>query len=128
MDNSMVEMIQNGSYGYRGFSTFGAIFSPTVLPYTIIMILLLVGLCFAAWKAPRWVRPIGRATMILVAFEFTAGLRQLCDSFQWFSGTQEGWSNGYLGIGFRPVLYVAIIGVLIYLISLFISIAQKPRI
>lgn len=131
MNNSMIEMIQNGGYnfGYRGFSTFiGALFCPTALPYTIIMILLLVGLCIAAWKAPRWVRPVGRITMILVAFELTAGIRQLCDCFQWFSGQESGWSNAYIGIGLRPVVYVAILGILIYLISLFITIAQKPRI
>ncbi len=130
MENTMMEMINNGySYGFIGFSTFfKAIFSPIALPYTIILILLIVGLCMAAWKAPRWVRPIGRLTMIVVAFNLIFGIMQICDCFQKMGGRESDWNNGYIGIGMKPVFCVAIIGVITYLISLFISIAQKPRI
>lgn len=130
MENTMMEMINNGSsYGFIGFSTFfKAIFSPVALLYTIILIFLIVGLCMAAWKAPRWVRPIGRLTMFVVAFNLIFGIMQICDCFQKMGGREFDWNNGYLGIGMKPVFGVAIIGVITYLISLFISIAQKPRI
>ena len=48
MDNIMWKMIENGSY--VGTSFIDACFSPVALPYTIIMIILLIGLCYAAWK------------------------------------------------------------------------------
>lgn len=130
MENTMMEMINNEySYGFIGFSTFfKAIFSPVALPYTIILIFLIVGLCMAAWKAPRWVRPIGRLTMFVVAFNLIFGIMQICDCFQKMGGREFDWNNVYISIGMKPVFGVAIIGVITYLISLFISIAQKPRI
>jgi len=130
MGNSMLQMIENGyTYGFVGFSTFfRALFCPTALPYTIIMILLLAGLCMAAWKAPRWVRPVGRMTMIVVAFNLIVGIMQICDCYQRLGGREHDWNNGYIGFCMKPIVCVALIGVIIYLISLFISIAQKPRI
>jgi len=132
MNNAIYDMIQNGGadYGYVGFSTFfKAIFSPLVLPYTIIMILLLIGLCMAAWKAPRWVRPIGQISMIVMLLQLTFGIIQMYDCYQRLGfNAENSWSNGYIGMGMKPFISVAIIGVIIYLISLFISIAQKPRI
>lgn len=132
MNNAIYDIIQNGGsdYGYVGFSTFfKAIFSPLVLPYTIIMIMLLIGLCMAAWKAPRWVRPIGQISMIVLLLQMTFGIRQLYDCYQRLGFADEGlWNNGYIGMGMKPFISVAIIGTIIYLISLFISIAQKPRI
>ena len=126
MDNIMWKMLENESY--VGTSFIDACFSPVALPYTIIMIILLIGLCYAAWKAPRWVRPIGRLAMALLAFQLIAGYTLLVDCYQRAGGPQERWTNLYLAQGMKPVICVAIIGVIIYLISLFISIAQKPRI
>lgn len=132
MNNVMFEMIENGgcNYGYVGFSTFfKALFSPIALPYTIIMILLLICLCMAARKAPRWVRPIGRISMIVMLLQIAIGIRQLYDCYQRLGFNDENrWTNGYIGMGMKPVICVAMIGVIIYLLSLFISIAQKPRI
>ena len=132
MNNAIYDMIQNGGadYGFVGLSTFfKALFSPLVLPYTIIMILLLIGLCMAAYKAPRWVRPIGQISMIVLLLQMTFGIIQLYDCYQRLGFNVENrWSNGYIGMGMKPFISIAIIGVIIYLISLFISIAQKPRI
>lgn len=130
MENTMMEMINNGySYGYRGVSTFiKALFSPMSLPYTIILILLIVGLCITVWKAPRWVRPVGRYSMFVVALNMIFGIMQLCDCAQKLGGREYDWNNGFIGVGMKSVFAVAIVGVVIYIISLFISIAQKPRI
>ena len=132
MNNAMLEMIENGgyNYGYVGFSSFfKALFSPITLPYSIIMILLLICLCMAARKAPRWVRPIGQISMIVMLLQFAIGIRQLYDCYQRLGFNDENkWTNGYIGMGMKPVICVAIIGVIIYLLSFFISIAQKPRI
>ncbi|MBR4811239.1 MAG: hypothetical protein IK039_05705 [Bacteroidaceae bacterium] len=132
MNNVMFEMIENGgrNYGYVGFSTFfKALFSPIALPSTIIMILLLICLCMAARKAPRWIRPIGQISMIIMLLQIAIGIRQLYDCYQRLGFNDENrWTNGYIGMGMKPVICVAMIGVIIYLLSLFISIAQKPRI
>lgn len=105
-----------------------ACFNPTVIHFTILMIILIVALGLAAWKARKWVRPIGRIAMTLDAFLLLVGFRQLCDCAQFFGGSDGDWCNGFIGQGMLPFFCVAILGVIIYIISLIISIAQKPRI
>lgn len=138
--DKMYEMIEsfysNYSYNFMRFgSSFGSsCFKTTVIIYTVLLILLFAGMCLAAWKAKKWVRPIGQLAMGIVAFELIEGLRQICNYVQITGGRDlaemdnELWTNWYLGIGLYPVVNVAIVGILIYLISLFIRIAQKPRI
>ena len=127
MDNSMLDVLQNAKYS-DGMSFFEACFSSVALPYTLIMILLLIGLCVAAWKARRWVRHIGRLAMAVVVLQLISGYTLLVQCYQWLAGPHGQWSNLYLAQGMKPVFCVAIIGLIIYMISLFISIAQKPRI
>ena len=124
---TMKDYVMNGFE----FTTYlKACFNPTVVHYTIILILLAVALGLAAWKARKWVRPIGRIVMTLNAFILLDGFRQLCDCAQWFGAgvPEREWSNLYIAQGMRPFLFVAVSGVIIYLISLLVSIAQKPRI
>ena len=95
----------------------------------IILILLLAGICVAAFKAKLWVRNLGRCAMGLVAFRILLGFVQLCDCCQrlgvpdYYDGT-----NAFFAQGLLPVFSVAVIGTLIYILSLFITLAQKPRI
>lgn len=130
----MYEMIENYSNFYDSFGFGSSCFKPTVIIYTVLLIMLFAGMCLAAWKAKKWVRPIGQLAMGIVAFELIEGLRQICNYVQITGGRNlaemdnELWTNYYLGIGLYPVVNVAIVGILIYLISLFIRIAQNPRI
>ena len=128
--NPMMEMIKNSSRLGTDYMSFAeSLFSPIALPYTIIMILLLAGLCVAAFKAKRWVRYVGRFAMGLAAFRILLGIVQLCDCCQRL-GVPDYYdgSNAFFAQGLLPVFSVAVIGTLIYILSLFITLAQKPKI
>lgn len=125
----MMEMIDNSSRLGTDYMSFSeSLFAPIALPYTIIMILLLAGLCVCAFKAKRWVRYVGRFAMTLAAFRIVLGIVQLCDCCQWLGVPDYNGSNAFFAQGLLPVFSVAVIGTLIYILSLFITIAQKPRI
>lgn len=89
-----------------------------------ILTILLVGIFFAAWKAPRWVKEIGAFALTFGFFSLLLGLRQLLSVAQ-SVGTDIPGSVicGGLKVALIPVLY----GIIIYLISLVIRVIQKPR-
>ena len=125
MANPMLEMIKGG----REYLSFGeALFTATALPYTLLLILVLVGLCVAAFKAKHLVRILGRIAMVLVAIRMVSGIQQFCDCCQWLGVPEHQGGNWFIGYALLPVFSVALIGLIIYIISLLISIAQKPRI
>ena len=85
----------------------------------------LICLFFAAWKAPAWVREIGRLALITGFFWQFMGFFHPADVV-----AQVGaWpSAGLLMNGFKVSLIPVMYGMLIYAASLVIRIAQKPRI
>ena len=121
----MVEMIQSGN---APSSFWGALFAPIALPYTIILILLLAGLIVAAFKAKRWVLYLSRLTMTLVGLEMLIGFVRFMDLCQFMGVPNPSGSNATFCEALLPVNSVAFIGTLIYILSLFIRIAQKPKI
>ena len=123
--NPMVEMIQSGN---APSSFWGALFAPIALPYTIILILLLAGICVAAFKAKRWVIYLSRLTMTLVGLEMLIGIVRFMDFCQYLGVPNQSGSNATFCEALLPVNSVAFIGTLIYILSLFIRIAQKPKI
>ena len=123
----MMEMIDGSSRLGTDYMSFGeSLFAPIALPYTIILILLLAGICVAAFKAKLWVRNLGRCAMGLVAFRILLGFVQLCDCCQrlgvpdYYDGTSAFFAQGLL-----PVFSVAVIGALSYSLSSFISLAHE---
>lgn len=121
----MVEMIQSGN---APSSFWGALFAPIALPYTIILILLLAGICVAAFKAKRWVLYLSRLTMTLVGLEMLIGFVRFMDLCQFMGVPNPSGSNATFCEALLPVNSVAFIGTLIYILSLFIRIVQKPKI
>ncbi len=84
----------------------------------------LIGLLFAAWKAPAWVKEIGLLALI-------SGIVYTLFGFSgrpWVSYSGPATFLSLLAGGFRvasiPILY----GLLIYAVSLVIRMFQKPRI
>ena len=125
----MMEMINSSSRLGTDYMSFTeSLFAPIALPYTIIMILLLAGLIVAAFKAKRWVQYVGRLAMTVAAFRIMLGIVQLCDCCQRLGVPDYNGTNAFFAHGLLPVFSVAVIGTLIYILSLFITIAQKPRI
>lgn len=89
-----------------------------------VLTIFLVGIFFAAWKAPRWVKEIGAAALVFGFFSLLLGLRQMFEYLQVHADVSSNVIYGGLKIALIPVLY----GVLIYLVSLVVRVIQKPRV
>lgn len=89
-----------------------------------VITLCLIGMLFAAWKAPRWIKEIG-----LLAI-FTGFLSMMVGLYSVFNVVQ---STGYpvsftlLSGGLRVALIAPLYGTIVYMISLLLRIAVKPR-
>ncbi len=92
--------------------------------FMAILTILLAGLFFAAWKAPQWVKEIGKFSLGFGVLSFLFGLRQIMSVLN----TQDGISTTVIYGGLKVVLIPLIYGVIIYLVSLIIRMIQKPRI
>lgn len=86
--------------------------------------ILLIGLFFAAWKAPAWVRESGLLALIGGIFYQLIGVYQMC-GILWDEGSI---SPGILAAGFKVSLISTMYGMLIYVVSLVIRMVQKPKI
>lgn len=90
----------------------------------ILITLLFIGLFFAAWKAPAWVKEIGIAALVVGIFWTLYGFLQIAD---FLSGNTDVAFNiiaGGIKVGLIPVLY----GLIVYFISLILRVIHKPRI
>ena len=90
----------------------------------IALTLLLIALFLAAWKAPRWVREVGIAALVLSIFLTGIGLFQIFGLMDQFGSEIFPIIGGGLQIAIIPLLY----GLIIYFISLLIRLVQTPRI
>lgn len=104
--------------------------------YMTILTILLVAIFFAAWKAPRWVKEIGKFALIFGFLSFVLGLMQMFQALQQvamdldsntISGIFDLISPGVLFGGLKIAMIPVIYGMIIYLISLIVRIAVKPR-
>ena len=90
-----------------------------------IITLFFIGLFFAAWKAPAWVREIGIAALVVGVFWTILGALQVADFLQ---GCADDISPNVLAgavkVGLIPTLY----GLIVYFVSLILRVIQKPRI
>jgi hypothetical protein len=100
-----------------------------------VLTVLLVGIFFAAWKAPRWVKEIGSFALVFGLLSLLLGLRQMFSVLQEVAAAQ---GNGVTGVfdlvspgvlfgGFKVSMIPLIYGAVIYLVSLVVRVIQKPR-
>lgn len=90
----------------------------------IAISLLLICLFIAAWKAPKWVREIGIAALVVSIFWTLCGLYQIFDAVQMFGDISFPVICGGLKVALISTFY----GLIVYFISLIIRIIQKPGI
>ena len=90
----------------------------------ITITLLFIGLFFAAWKAPRWVKEIGIAALVVGIFWTILGWLQMADYLQDNMDTSLSIIWAGVKVNFISVLY----GLIVYFVSLIIRVIQKPRI
>lgn len=90
----------------------------------IIITLLFIGLFFAAWKAPAWVKEIGVAALVVGVFWTILGWLQMVDFLSGHDDVAGTIIAGGIKVSLIPVLY----GLIVYFVSLVIRVIQKPRI
>lgn len=90
----------------------------------IIITLLFIGLFFAAWKAPAWVKEIGIAALVVGIFWTLLGQLQIFDFLSGHSDVESNIIAGGFKVSLIPILY----GLIVYFVSLILRVIQKPRI
>lgn len=91
--------------------------------YMTLVTLALVGVLIAVWKAPNWVREIGIIGLVLGSLACLLGHSQACKAIQLAGDISP---TVYCG-GIKVTLIAPLYGVLVYIVSLVISLTQKPR-
>ena len=115
---SDLQAAQPGSASLPELFSMGSPFLMSVLT------ILLVGLFFAAWKAPAWVKEIGLAAPIVASLSVLFGLYNVFDTLQHAPDISPLIVYAGVKCAVIPMIY----SLLIYLISLVIRIIRKPRI
>ncbi len=89
-----------------------------------VITLCLIGMLFAAWKAPRWIKEIGLLAIFTGFLSMMVGLYSVFDLVQ---STGYPISFTLLSGGLRVALIAPLYGTIVYMISLLLRIAVKPR-
>jgi len=89
-----------------------------------IISVFLIGLFFAAWKAPAWVKEIGLAGLAAGVMFTLIAFRQIGIALETHGQISPGVTWGGVKVALIPIIY----GIIIYFISLVIRVIQKPRI
>ena len=100
-----------------------------------VLTVLLVAIFFAAWKAPRWIKEIGTFALVFGFLTLLIGLYQMFEALQQVAtdigegvtGVFDLISPGVLFGGLKIALIPVFYGIIIYLISLVVSVIKKPR-
>ena len=84
----------------------------------------LIGMLFAAWKAPAWVKELGLLALVSGIFYQILGMFQAFGVIQIAGDISPSLLAGGFKVSFIAVMYA----LLIYAASLVIRMLQKPRI
>ena len=90
----------------------------------IAITILLIALFLAAWKAPKWVKEIGKGALVVGIFWSLQGLAQMLGVLQMIGDVSPAVIFG----GLKVTLIATFYGLIVYFISLVIRVIQKPRI
>jgi len=94
------------------------------VPWMTSLTLIFIALLLAAWKAPAWVREIGKFAAVFGFFSTLVGFMQAGKDI----AAAGGITQDVLWYGMRAAFITTAYGLIIYMVSLIIRIVQKPRI
>ena len=94
------------------------------VPWMTFMTLIFIALFLAAWKAPAWVKEIGKFAAVFGLFATFVGMIIAFKDIAAAGEIRQGIIFGGLRVGMITTVY----GLFIYMISLIIRIVQKPKI
>lgn len=89
-----------------------------------VLTLLLVAIFFAAWKAPAWVKEIGKFALAFGVLSLLLGLSQM---FGYLKGVNGEVEMRIIYAGFKVALIPVMYGIIIYLVSIVVKTIQKPK-
>ena len=89
-----------------------------------VLTLLLVAIFFAAWKAPAWVKEIGKFALAFGVLSLLLGLSQM---FGYLKGVNGEVEMRIIYAGFKVALIPVMYGIIIYLVSIIVRTIQKPK-
>ena len=92
--------------------------------YMAILTLNLIALFLAAWKAPAWVKEIGKIAAVIGIIAFLINFTIGAKSIAVVGDVAQSIIWSAFSMAMIPIAY----GLIIYMISLIIRIIQKPRI
>lgn len=89
-----------------------------------VLTLLLVAIFVAAWKAPAWVKEIGKFALAFGVLSLLLGLSQM---FGYLKGVNGEVEMRIIYAGFKVALIPVMYGIIIYLVSIIVRTIQKPK-
>lgn len=93
--------------------------------FMAIITLVLVCALFAAWKAPAWVKSLGRVAIAVGIFAFLSGVQDIAKMCL-ETGNQFPFSV-YCG-GFRVALIAPLYSIIVYVVITIVDMVRRPRI
>ena len=91
-----------------------------------IITLMLVGLFFAAWKAPNWIKEIGVLALAFGILGTILGVMQAADYIR--ATADASFSSNVIWGGIKVALIPTAYGIIVYIVSLVLRVIKKPRI
>lgn len=93
--------------------------------FMAIITLVLVCALFAAWKAPAWVKSLGRVAIAVGIFAFLSGVQDIA-KICLETGNQFPFSV-YCG-GFKVALIAPLYSIIVYVVITIVDMVRRPRI
>ena len=93
--------------------------------FMAVITLILVCALFAAWKAPAWVKSLGRVAIAVGIFAFLSGVQDIA-KICLETGNQFPFSV-YCG-GFRVALIAPLYSIIVYVVITIVDMVRRPRI
>ena len=93
--------------------------------FMALITLALICALFAAWKAPAWVKPLGKVAIAIGVLSFLMGVQDMADCCA-KKGSEIPFS-GYCS-GFKGALIAPIYSIIVYVIITIADTVRRPRI
>ena len=105
--------------------TLSQIFMAGGWHFMAIITLVLVCALFAAWKAPAWVKSLGKVALAVGVLSFLWGVKDMAEVCQEV-GPEFPFSV-YCG-GFRVALIAPLYSIIVYVVITIVDMVRRPRI
>lgn len=93
--------------------------------FMTLITLMLVCAMFAAWKAPAWVKPLGKVVLAIGVLSFLMGLQNMADCCARVGDEIPFWV--YCS-GFKVALIAPVYSIIVYAIVIIVDMVRRPRI